>query len=340
LLTPTTDASALLLLLISLVCLGSWANTFKLTGKKWPYELFYIDFAIGALVLAVIFAYTLGISGDLPFADRMLVAGRTAQAWLVLAGFIFNFGNVLLLSAVSLVGMAAAFPLAIGTALAVASCFHFRAANAPLLVGGIVLMILAVVLNARACRRRVAGHGRAKPQAGKSNGQMSKPARGIVVGVLGGAVLGTFYPVAENGLDPEFGVGPYAGVLLFCIGLFCSMLLFHFFFLNMAIGGARVRFQDYFRGKAPKHLLGLAGGAIFTSGLMAATVVTASASSPSANPALVFILPLASALLAVAWGIGAWKEFAASAKGGKPALAVAAVLFACGLVVMGFGLAG
>lgn len=337
-LTPTTDASALLLLLLSFVCLGSWANAFKLTGKRWSYELFYIDFAIGALVLAVIFAFTLGTSGDLPFSDRMLVAGRTAQAWLLLAGFIFNFGNVLLVASISLVGMAVAFPLTVGTALVIASCFHFRTANAWLLVCGIVLTILAVVLDARACHRRV-GHDKAAPQPRKSGSQIRKPGRGILTGVLGGVVLGLFYPVSENGMDPEFGVGPYAGVLLFCIGLFISMVIFHFFFLNMAIGGSRVRFADYFRGKGTKHLLGIAGGAIFTLGLLAAALVSASASIPSLNPGLTLILPLASALLAIVWGIAAWKEFAASTRGGKPALAGAAVLFAGGLVVIGFALA-
>lgn len=338
-LIPTTDASTLVLLLLSLICLGSWANTFKLAGKKWPYELFYVDFAIGVLGLAVIFAYTLGTSGDLPFADQMVVAGRTAQAWLVLAGFIFNFGNILLLAAVSLVGMAVAFPLAIGVALIIVCGFHIRSGNALFLVGGSVLLILAIVLAARAGRNRVAARDHRATDAARTRSPGPNAGRGILVAVLGGIALGLFRPVAENGMDPEFGVGPYAGILLFSIGLFCSTILFHFFFLNIAIGGSRVRFGDYFRGKAPKHLLGFAGGAIFTAGALAATLVAAGRSDPGANSVLRLILPLASVLLAIFWGAAAWKEFSASAKGAKPALAGAAALFACGLVAISFGLA-
>lgn len=338
-LIPTTYASTLLLLLLSLICLGSWANAFKLTGKRWPYELFYIDFAIGAIVLAVVFAYTFGISGDLPFADRMLVAGRTAQAWVGLAGFIFNFGNVLLLASVSLVGMAAAFPIAIGTALIVVCGFHIRTGSPLLLVAGAVLMLLAVVFGVRACHKRVTARDDPARPGGKSIGSVRKAGRGILTAVSGGIALGLFYPVAENGLDPEFGVGPYAGILLFCLGMLCSTILFHFFFLNMAIGGTRVRFRDYFRSKAPKHLLGLVGGAIFTAGILAAILARASSSDTGIPTPLMASLPLASVLLAIFWGIFAWKEFSASTKGAKPALAGAALLFAGGLVAIGFGLA-
>lgn len=338
-LIPTTDASTLLLLLLSLICLGSWANAFKLTGKRWPYELFYVDFAIGALVLAVVLAYTLGSSGDLPFADQMIVAGRTAQAWLVLAGFIFNFGNILLLASVSLVGMAGAFPLAIGTALVIVCGFHIRTGSPLLLICGAVLMIIAVVFDAQACRKRVTVRDSAAHQPGKRHGLVRRAGRGILTAVFGGIALGLFYPVAENGMDPEFGVGPYAGILLFGVGIFCSTIFFHFFFLNMAIGGARVRFGDYFRGKASKHLLGMTGGAIFAVGTMAAMLATASRSTTGTSTALIFILPLAAVLLAMFWGTAAWKEFAGSTKGAKPALAGTALLFACGLIAIGFGLA-
>ena len=36
---------------------GSWANTQKLAGKeKWPFELFYWDYAIGVFIFSLIFA--------------------------------------------------------------------------------------------------------------------------------------------------------------------------------------------------------------------------------------------------------------------------------------------
>ena len=37
---PATYNGALLLIILSMICWGSWANTFKMAGK-WRFELFY-----------------------------------------------------------------------------------------------------------------------------------------------------------------------------------------------------------------------------------------------------------------------------------------------------------
>ena len=338
-LIPTNFAAALFLLLLSLVCLGSWPNMLKLAGKRWPYELFYIDFAIGALLTAGIAAYTLGISGDLPFADRMLVAGRTAQAWVVLAGFLFNFGNILFVAAISLVGMSAAFPLAIGTALAITCGFHLHLNNSWLLIPGIGLMILTVTLAARASGEGIVAETNPVRQSGKPARPMRRSVRGIVTGVLGGVCLGLFYPIAENSMDPEYGVGPYAGILLFCIGVFCSTILFNVFFINMNIEGKRAHFHDYFRGRVRKHLLGLAGGFIFATGALAVTLVNVAPADPGIGAVLTFVLPFLAVLLGVLWGLTVWKEFTVEPKPARGLLARAAMVFACGLIVIGFGVA-
>ena len=153
-LTPTTYSSLLLLLLVSFVCLGSWANTFKLTRGRWRFELYYLDFSIGALLLAIVAAYTLGTMGGDVFTNRMILAGRTAQVWAIAGGVIFNIGNMLLVAAISLMGMSGAFPLAIGTALVITSFFHLRPSNHLSLAVGIALMLLAIVFVSSACGLR------------------------------------------------------------------------------------------------------------------------------------------------------------------------------------------
>ncbi len=338
-LLPTTHFSALLLLLLSFVCLGSWANTFKLTGSRWRFELFYFDFAIGAVVLAIVAAYTLGSFGELAFSDRMLVAGRTAQAWVLLAGVIFNFGNMLLLAAISLLGMSLAFPSAIGIALVIWCCFRIRPANAPLLSIAIVLMILAVVLDAFSCRKAVATPNKIAHRDHNGYKRSRRSTKGIITAILGGVALGLFYPVAANGMDPDYGVGPYAGVLLLCIGIFLSTILLGPYFMKIAIEGASLTFNNYLRGGAQKHLLGFAGGLICMTGILAAALVDAASSSTSLSKAAVFIVPLASVLLAMAWGIMRWKELKPFSGNPKFLLAGAALSFACGLVAMGFALA-
>ncbi|MBV9405561.1 MAG: hypothetical protein JO211_09480, partial [Acidobacteriaceae bacterium] len=150
---PTTYIAALLLLVLSSVCLGSWIHTFKLAGTRWRFELFYIDFAVGAILFSVIAAFTFGSLGsDLAFTDRMLVAGRGAQVFVIAAGAVFNLGNMLLVAAVSLIGIAGAFPFSVGLALIIASFFQFRHGNAWLLIPGIALMLIAIVLDITTCR--------------------------------------------------------------------------------------------------------------------------------------------------------------------------------------------
>src|SRR6266481_6221130 len=73
---PASQTATLALLVISLICWGSWANTLKLAGK-WRFELYYYDFALGFAVLALVAAFTAGSlnSGELTFQDNFLITG-------------------------------------------------------------------------------------------------------------------------------------------------------------------------------------------------------------------------------------------------------------------------
>jgi glucose uptake protein len=59
---PQSYPSVLFLMVLSLLCLGSWASFYKFAGK-WRYEMFYLDFAIGLFLASVIYAFTLGNIG-------------------------------------------------------------------------------------------------------------------------------------------------------------------------------------------------------------------------------------------------------------------------------------
>jgi len=307
---------------------------FKLTETRWRFELFYFDFAIGIIVLAVIAAYTFGTFGDLAFSDRMLVAGRVAQIWIILAGIIFNVGNILLVAAISLLGMSFAFPLAVGTGLVIWCSLQMRAANAPLLSLGIVLMLLTVVLDAFACRKAV---GNATKASSANNKLRRRSTKGIICGVLGGVALGFFSSAGAGSMDPEFGVGPYAAILLFGIGIFVSSVVFSFYFMKVPIEGASLTFGDYFRGRAQKHLAGFAGGIVCIAGLLAAAVIDSVPPSAGIGAPAAFIVTLASVLLAVVWGVTRWKELRTLPKQAKSLFAFAVIAFACGIVAIGFG---
>ena len=48
---------AILFCVFTMLGWGSWANTQKLAGKeKWPFELFYWDYAIGVFLFSLLFS--------------------------------------------------------------------------------------------------------------------------------------------------------------------------------------------------------------------------------------------------------------------------------------------
>ena len=81
---PTTAVAVWILAIVSLLCLGSWANTLKLAGK-WRFEYYYYDFVLGILVCAGVAAFVLG-SGrpqELTFQDNLLLTGYRKMAWVL-----------------------------------------------------------------------------------------------------------------------------------------------------------------------------------------------------------------------------------------------------------------
>src|ERR1051326_1419233 len=110
---PQTYSATLLISILSLLCLGAWVSTFKLAGK-WRFELFYFDFIFGVLSAALALGSTLGNVGydGFDFLDDLQHAGKHQWLYCFLSGMIFNFGNLLLMAAVSVAGTVLAFPVA------------------------------------------------------------------------------------------------------------------------------------------------------------------------------------------------------------------------------------
>src|SRR5690242_21644148 len=78
---------------------GSWANTQKLAGKeRWPFELFYWDYAIGVFLFSVVCAHTLGSMGSagMPATENLHAASMDYIWPALISGVIFNLSNILL----------------------------------------------------------------------------------------------------------------------------------------------------------------------------------------------------------------------------------------------------
>ena len=142
---------AVILCFVTMLCWGSWANTQKLAGKTWRYELFYWDYVIGILLFSIVLGLTLGSTGEMGrgFLTDLgqITPGNYVSA--LIGGAIFNLANILLSAAISMAGMTVAFPLGVGIALVLGVIVNYIGApkGDPLtLFLGVALVMVAIIV--------------------------------------------------------------------------------------------------------------------------------------------------------------------------------------------------
>src|SRR6185437_2035761 len=87
---PSTFAVALVMTILSTICWGSFANTFKGT-KNYRFELYYWDYALGIFLIAVLLALTMGsfAGGPTAFLPNLREADGLNLFYAAVGGFIF-----------------------------------------------------------------------------------------------------------------------------------------------------------------------------------------------------------------------------------------------------------
>jgi glucose uptake protein len=338
---PSTYSATLLLLIVSMLCWGSWANTQKLAGK-WRFELFYYDYSLGVLLCAIVAAFTFGswLPKELTFQDNFLIASRTQMIYGVAAGVVFNLANMLLVAAIAVAGMAVAFPIAIGLALVIGVIWNFALnpqGNPFLLFGGAALIIAAIMINAFAYSSYIDDKNRAalpKDPRLRPKAPPRGAAKGIILSLAGGILMGMFYPLVELGKQGELGVSPYGIALLFAAGVVLSSLLYVPFFLNFPVQGQPIQQRMYLTGTRKQHLLGILGGLIWMTGAICNFVAASAPSTLQVGPAISYALGQGATLISTLWGLLVWHEFKGASGRVRILLAVMIVVFVSGLVLI------
>ena len=337
---PQNSTLVLSLMILSLLFLGSWASMFKAAGK-WRFELFYFDFAFGLLLAALVLSFTLGDLGydGFSFVDDLQHAGKRQWLFCVIAGVIFNLGNMLLMAAVSIAGLSVAFPSALGISVMVSAALGVlvrNGGNATLVLLGCGLILVAVIVSAMAYRiNKVQQHEQLARAGIAKSTRRPNPMKGIVIAVIGGAFMGSVGGILVRTRTGDLGLGPYAVTALFALGMFASSFVFNIFFMNLPVEGEPVEFTAYFKSRVPQHLAGMLGGILFYLGLLGGMVSTAVPETLQPNPLLRLILSQSSPVVAALIGIVVWREL----KGGDMRVKVLAglmvILFLGGLAMIG-----
>lgn len=334
---PGSQLFNLILLVFGMLCLGTWANTFRMTSK-WRFELYAFDFAVGAVVASVLIALTFGSLGWDGFAltDDMRVAAKQKDALAMLAGAVFNLGNMLILGGLSIAGVTAAYM--IGVSLMITSgivIMHFGtpSGNRTMLLVGALLILVAAVLLGVASRIHSLERLVIQMREGKTKSTKKVVSiKGIILTFLGGLVASAFFPlVVSAARESEGGAGPYLIGICFAVGIAISTFIYGLFFMNLPVQGEPLELTAYFKGKAKSHWLGIGGGVLFFCGLISLLIV-ARAEGKNILPLFeVRIAMLAAALIGTLWGLLRWKEFANAGGKVRTILLIALFIFVVGM---------
>jgi glucose uptake protein len=336
---PQTHAAVLFLMILSLFCWGSWANTYKLAGK-WRYELYYFDFAAGVALAAFLYAFTVGNLGydGFSFLDDLMHAGKRQWLYGFMAGVIFNLANMILMSAISVAGMAVAFPVGIGVATIVGITLAYAAkatGNPALLSAGCVLLAAAVVAAALAYRFQAVLRHEELARAGKAaSTRRPSSIKGIVLALVSGLLMGSFFPLVDSARQSEIGLGPYAVAVVFAIGVFLSTFVFNVFLMNLPVEGEPLEVLDIFKSTPKQHMLGLVGGALWCTGMVASLAAGSAPAEAHLGTVAGYLVAQGFTLVAALWGVLLWREFKGADLRVKTLAVFMFLLFASGLLVI------
>lgn len=319
---------------LTMICWGSWANTQKMAARTWRFELFYWDLAIGLLLFAVLAAFTVGSfgTGGRTFLEDLKTADGTSIIFAMVGGAVWNLGNLLLVAAIAVAGLAVGFPIGGGIAWIVGILFNyilvmldpvkkFEGSNLFLFTG--VAVIIAAILLSMFAYRRLATE------------QKKPPLKGILLSVFAGLLIAFFYGLVVKSLDNTFVAGgtgtltPYTAVFFFSIGIFVSTFIFNPVFMARPVSGEQVKIKEYWKGNFKTHVTGVLGGFIWMLGMVVSFMAVG-----AANPAIAYALSNAAPVVAILWGLFVWKEFKDAPEGTNTLLVIMFICYLVGLALI------
>jgi glucose uptake protein len=349
----TTSLSAEFLLLAAFFLLGLWSSTFKLAGNRWRFELYSFDFAFGAALFALISSYAFGAFGaELGFAEHLMISSKTNQALAFVGGGLFAFGNILLLSGVALLGLSYAYAIATSSALLVLAAVQFSGVRALFLGAAILAALLAIIFEVMGAKsseqtlpavslpimvRKLPG-GRAPSKASVRDNSMRNSTKGTIVSILGGLALGAMVSPFYKSVFGQFGLGAFAGIVLFFAGGLAATLVLGLLLMNIPVHGGPTSFKAYLRGTVGQHFLGLIGGVLCAAGVLSIILLNAFPVEARPDGLWLWLVGLGAGFIAMALGLTKWRELAGAPGSALRSLTIGALFLALAIGAFAFAM--
>jgi glucose uptake protein len=317
--TPPNLTVALLMMITSAICWGSWANTYK-GVRNYRFELFYWDYAIGIFLVSLVLAFTMGSTGHdaSSFVNNVQSADGKNILSTMVGGAIFNLANLLLVAGIDMAGLSVALPVSIGIALVVGTVLNYilqPKGNLVFLALGVVCALVAVVLDGKAFGSLPGGHAASR--------------KSIVICIVSGVLMGLWSPFTTYGTTRGNALSPYSSVVFLTLGALLSCFIWNLYFMKKPLAGEPVGFGGFFNAPASGHLLGLFGGLVWGTGTMFNVVA-----GKSTSFAISYAIGQSAPMVAALWGIFAWKEFAGATSRGKLFLTLMFVFYGLAIVLV------
>ena len=344
------SVQALIVMLAGMLCWGLWASMYKLT-RKYRYELFYFDLVVGLMTAAVLYALTLGTLGfdGFSFEDDLMHAGK--QQWLMAfaAGAVFNLANMIMMGAVVVAGLSIAVPLGVGVSLMIGvgvKLVGSYSGNPMLLFTGTACLAVAVVMIAIAYTFHISSRidqmvkeGKVQttgsvPGSGKAmivSTNVPSAAKGLLLAIVAGALMWIMVPLLNKARLGDFGMGPYALTVMFCVGVFTTTFVYNLFFVNLPVEGEPIELLSYLRGGLGSHLVGVGAGFVLSTGILAYFVAQGGPPEAQINPLISYAVQQGAVLTAALVGIFGWKDFRDAEPRVRALVWAFLLLFAAGL---------
>lgn len=318
---PTTSSTALLLIVVSMLCWGSWPNLLKaLPG--WRLEYFYFDYTIGFLLAMLVIGATAGSSGVLgfDFLDRLLAAGSREATFALAGGLLWNIGNIFLLNAIMIAGLAVAFPIASVLAITLGVGISYLAqpiGNPSWLVAGSIVLVAAACINAQAYRE-LGGTSASK-----------KRTLGIALALVAGLLVGIFPPFVAAAISGDHALDTYSVTILFMLGASIATIVGIPLLLKKPFIGEAASLKGYAEAPPRAHLFGWLAGAIWCAGTFSNFI-----SAGLVGVAISWGIGSGAPMVGALWGILLWREFRGASRRAWLLIATSLALYAAGVVLV------
>jgi glucose uptake protein len=280
-----------------------------------------LDYVIGIIAASLLWGVTLGSAGggELSFLRNIASADAAHITFALLGGVVFNIANLLLVAAIDIAGLAVAFPIGIGLALVVGVLLNYFISpqgSPSLLFGGVLLVVLAIIVDALAYRRR-------------ETLRKNPSGRGIQISLACGVLMGVFYPLVAKAITGDHSLGPYSVAFFFALGTaLCAVPVNYFLMRRPLTGGPPVSMADYWKGRSAFHWWGILGGMIWCTGAVLNFVAS---HAQVIGPAVSYAIGQGATMVSAIWGVFIWKEFATAPPSARKLIPLMFIFFLVGL---------